>query len=206
MRKTIVLILSSILISTSLFAISDYEQGYLDGYESCKKGLENEVQIKLDEAKANSSTLANWKINYYVDEFGDATDNGFIAYAEVLEGVFSNSATTNSQLLGVFLIDDSAAIKLYEYGSSEVKGNSRSPDEYNIAIKCNGKKYNFTAKNYNDRLFIYPYEEFIKMLKIEKPITISIVEKSKYGHPSSYLLKDIDTVGFNNAYNQLFNK
>ena len=48
-----------------------------------------------------------WEIRYYVDEFGEKTESGYIANADFISGVFSNTATHNSDLNVWLLIDDS---------------------------------------------------------------------------------------------------
>ena len=62
------------------------------------------------------STSAQWKKNFYVDDFGDKTNDYY--YSMSSYGTFSNSATQNSKLLGVFIHAESESslyIKVYEY-------------------------------------------------------------------------------------------
>ena len=47
-----------------------------------------------------------WQFTYYVDEFRMPTDQGYIRNAEPIEGIFSNSATTDSKLDVVILLDE----------------------------------------------------------------------------------------------------
>ena len=55
-----------------------------------------------------------WKIGNYVDEFKEPTGRGFV-YTEV-NGTFSNSATTDANLLARLVIaEDDFRILLYEY-------------------------------------------------------------------------------------------
>ena len=76
-----------------------------------------------------------WEINFYVDEFGDPTDSGYISNVDIIEGTFSNSATSNSLLYAYFLVSGKGniAIKLLEYGSSEV--NAYSTKYYEVKVK-----------------------------------------------------------------------
>lgn len=205
MKKIILMFLSFTVVISSVFATSDYEKGYLDGYAAGKSGKENVVQIGLDEKASNLSDLGVWDIKYYVDDFGEPTKTGYITGKSSIYGTFSNSATTNSKLKFYFIIDDEVALKLFEYGSHVVKGNSSRPDKYYVNIKCDNITYNFNAKNYGDRLIVDESEEFINILRKEKPIIISVKENSSYSS-SSYLIKDIETTGFNEAMKQLFNK
>lgn len=64
-----------------------------------------------------------WEQKYYVDEFGDPTENGYKTL--IAEGTFSNSATQNSACLYKFMINEATdkdpedlTIKVYEYGRS----------------------------------------------------------------------------------------
>ncbi len=207
MRKGIILLLSLALLSSSIFAHSDYDQGYLEGYEACKKGEINEVQIRLIEEAINQSNLGVWDLNYFIDDFGDQTSEGYISTPDYMYGVFYNSSTTKHDLSAYFLIsNDTASIKLFEYENYQVNGSSAYPTEYQVSIKCDNEIYKFTATNYSDRIVFCDYESLINLLKIEKPIKICIKENSSYGYGTSYLLKDIETTGFNEAMHQLFNK
>ena len=63
------------------------------------------------------SIEAQWVEQYYVDEFGDKTDQKYESL--IAQGTFSNSATTNSKATYSFIKDtESLLINVYEYGSS----------------------------------------------------------------------------------------
>ena len=51
----------------------------------------------------NSDSFGMWKTSYYVDEFGDYGDVGYIKGSA--KGYFNNSATTNSDLNVTFIVD-----------------------------------------------------------------------------------------------------
>jgi len=76
----------------------------------------------------SNSTIAaqsndDFTLKYYVDEFGDPTDNAFLF--NMVEGVFSNSATTNSRLSVAILISKGEiGLGLFEYGDNLVKWSS----------------------------------------------------------------------------------
>lgn len=82
------------------------------------------------------TSLPLWEIKYYVDSFGDPTDEAYLCFYLWQEGVFSNSATTSSKLNVQFLITNKndISIKLYEYGYNEVKSSYGSQTFY-ISIK-----------------------------------------------------------------------
>ena len=63
------------------------------------------------------TTQAQWKLGYYVDEFGDKTEESFMRMRAL--GTFTNSATQNSKCIYDFL-DSGNTMELYvrEYGNS----------------------------------------------------------------------------------------
>ena len=199
--KKIVMVIMSLLIMLSVVTATDYDDGYLAGYLDCQNGLENKVEVKRE--WFDSTDSGNWKINYYVDEFDEPTNNGYISNLKLLEGLFSNSATNDSDLIAYFLIDKkSVAIKLFEYSSYLVTGSSSYPDKYDISVKCNGVVTRFKGTNYSDRIILNKPDAFLDLLKTEQPMKISIALDSAY-FSSTYLLKDVITIGFNNAWNSL---
>lgn len=72
----------------------------------------------------------NWTYGFYVDEFGDSTNQGYVS--QTVKGTFSNSATEGSRLrVSMFLSINSSgtgyrvpiSFRLYEYdGKNPVKG------------------------------------------------------------------------------------
>ena len=68
-----------------------------------------------------------WEVNYFVDNFGEKTNQSFVTNTDYIKGTFSNSATQNSKLNVTFIIKSSSdiAIQLYEYaGNNPVKASS----------------------------------------------------------------------------------
>jgi len=63
------------------------------------------------------NSFAQWEKRFYVDDFGDATTQGYETFTA--NGTFSNSATQNSTASYKFIKDaTSIIINVYEYGSS----------------------------------------------------------------------------------------
>lgn len=102
-------------------------------YFKTKKAHENEITEKWDKYKDPSSTsqsnlssnepqLGDWRISNYVDEFNEKTSVRYIRQSSL--GTFSNSATTNSDLIAIILIDkNDIRFQLLEYGSHYVKAS-----------------------------------------------------------------------------------
>lgn len=98
-----------------------------------KKAQEKKIVEKWDKHKSpnsytqsNSSSnepqLGDWRINNYVDEFNETTSVKYVRQSSM--GTFSNSATTNSDLIAIILIDKyEIRFQLLEYGSHYVKAS-----------------------------------------------------------------------------------
>lgn len=139
-------------------------------------------RFKLEEAKE----VAKWESRFYVDDFGDPTEEGYVT-RDITDGSFSNSAATNAGLSARLLIEpDVFDIKLFEYNSSEVK--AYSTDFYKVRLKYGSELADFEAKNYGDRLTFKESDarKIIDIVDANETIKFSIVEKSKYGSPSKY--------------------
>ena len=65
--------------------------------------LNSDGTWKYQGQKNNFEGDGIWSIKYFVDDFGDPTDKGYIAHDYYIKGTFSNSATTDTSL-NVFLI------------------------------------------------------------------------------------------------------
>lgn len=103
-----------------------------------------EKRIKDSIRLANIDNLGVWTIGNYVDDFGEKTDEQYVATE--LFGTFSNSATTNSDLRVRFLIDkDDIRIQLYEYARNHpIKGE----DEVTFKVRdSHNNEYTIRAWN-----------------------------------------------------------
>lgn len=120
--------------------------------EKEKKRIEEEEKEKFRLANLNNTGI--WSNSFYVDEFGQRTKEGYITNRSSIKGFFSNSATTNSDLLVDILIDNSNRISfmLYEYaGKNPVKAYGST--NYKVLVLDNeGARHNLNATNYSDRL------------------------------------------------------
>jgi hypothetical protein len=201
--------------SLALYAMDDYSLGYMKGYEDAIGGVSSTYDALLVSLEAERKQVevasgaaqedyGNWKLRYYVDSFGDDTDVPYVTL-DLMEGSFSNSATTNSSLEWKFLIDnEDATIMLFEYGSSRVNGSSSSPDEYSLQVKDPaGATKSFKFMNYSDRLYCLNYESFISLLAKGQKLKIIIEEQSDYGYPSRYNLGTVDMKGFAAIYQKM---
>ena len=123
-----------------------------------------------------------WVIGYYIDyKFGDATNEWYVRKRTPIEGIFSNSATTDSELLVEIGYDthDEIFIFLYEYTDRLVKNSSsRYKDKYNISVKNDaGTTINATGEidPGGDRMFISSQKSSVlEMMKTSKYMKVYI--------------------------------
>lgn len=142
-----------------------------------------------------------WEIGYFVDEFQEETNDGYIVNYGT--GTFSNSAATNARLDAKLLItnDYEAQLFLYEYGSQQVKSYSRSGEFYNIRLASGEERYNLEGLMTSDRIYIVD-KRFFVYLKKGGYLKVYIEEQSKYGSPSTYLV-ELDVTNYSKAMNKL---
>lgn len=152
-----------------------------------------------------------WSVSYYVDDFNQATSDWYIVNKSYLEGTFSNSATTNSQLLAEVVVDSlqggRISFFLYEYGSYQVKNNSSSlTDEYSITMRTqDGTDYAMTGfmAPGSDRIFIDTdyVSQVIDAMKKPGIVSFYVKEVSAYTSGTSYLFS-CETSNFSTLYAQ----
>jgi len=158
----------------------------------------------------------NWEIRYYVDEFNQPTSKGYVANKELFSGTFSNTATADSELSAQIIADKyNVAIKLWEYGRSEVK--TSSSEKYDITIlKPDGDKSYIDGKMYGDRLYIGGYSDellssyendpyrlypitVLKILQGGGDVSFYIVQSDR---PTTTYLFTVDADGFSREYSK----
>ena len=183
----------------------------LEELEALKVEIENRISTLRDENAANDpDNMGMWELRYYVDEFQLPTDDAYIVNTQLIEGTFSNSATTNSDLLVKLLIDEyDVAIMMYEYGSYQVN-NPYSSDwaYYDVTmLDSEGERHYLTGyilANGGDRIFFDEEDELtiLNAFKANGTVMFSIVDSER--SIDSYLFTIEDTSYFSNAYNKLF--
>lgn len=146
-----------------------------------------------------------WEKRYYVDEFDQPTDDYYIC--AIIDGTFSNSATTNADLGVVLFLDkDGLRIRLVEYRSSYVKGYRSNGASYTATVLMpSGEKtkmschldYGSDRLRFNDKA----NEMLLEALREEKDIKVRIDEEDGI---SSYLFTIPGAKGFGDLYDSLF--
>lgn len=158
------------------------------------KARENEVKIEVP------TGTGAWELKRYSDSFGEETDDKYLVLMG--DGVFSNSATTNSNLKVVFFIDGNGfSFRLFEYGSSPVKDDDAT---YVTRIKdSEGNVHDFRLWNSGQSgqigSFYNRTEDYQKIVDILKKggDIIVLMNYSKYGQ-SDYRFK-LNVDGFEKA-------
>lgn len=190
----------AIILLLSLCACAEDENQYISNADI-------PPQQSSENDSSDEDVYVPWGTQYYVDEFKQPTDYGYIVTATI--GSFCNSATTDSDLfVGVVVDKENISIHMLEYGSYPVKNNSNSyNDIYNIKMRTSdGTDYNFTGTMYcgSDRIFIDP--NYISNVinafsQSEDSITLFYIESSD--NPTTNYLFSIKSDGFAEQYNAL---
>ncbi len=149
-----------------------------------------------------STESSSWSIEEFTDKFDRPTGEKFI-YTKAL-GQFSNSATTNSDLLAfVGITKEEIFFQLYEYAKMLVKGEGY----YVISMLSDEKEYLFFSELKQNRLFIKKYND--KKFSTKE---VLLRELLKEGKKKLYIQNsrnvtykfDIETNGLNDIYNSVF--
>ena len=118
--------------------------------------------------KEELEKLGDWRVDYYVDDFGDPTSSSYISNR--VDGTFSNSATSDSYLYVQLLIDSfpNAWIhfRLSEYDKrSPVTGYMTYGQKFSGRVRDDkGITTNFDATLSKGSIGIFPEQQFQKTL------------------------------------------
>jgi hypothetical protein len=164
---------------------------------------ETKEKARIDSIKlVNINNLGNWSINHYVDDFGEATKEPYIT--TFVNGTFSNSATTNSELNVRFLIDkDDIRIQLYEYaGNHPIKGEGLVM--FKIRDK-NNKEFNIRAHNsdYGNTTVESEHNRILRNILISGGNIKFVAETGGLGTPSIYKFSIDNADYFENALTKM---
>lgn len=114
-------------------------------------------------AQASTSAPTVWEIAHFVDEFNDPTEDVYIRNVDSIEGTFSNSVTTNSELTVFCFVHKTDGksyftIRMAEYGNYLVTNPYSESRTYDIKVKTNdGTKIDFLGSMLSDSSDLYIY-------------------------------------------------
>jgi len=185
-------------------------------YSNLLPSIESKVKeelVVIEKQKKDSIRLANignlgiWEVNYFVDDFGEPTKEGYITTKNPIYGTFSNTATQNSDLRVHFIIasKQNVAIKLFEYNSNNpVKGYR---DRYRVLVQdSSGERNTLSASNYNSDRLSFGRNDSEKMFNILSnggQIKFKIIEDDRPTTEYNFTISNADW--FENAYIKLSN-
>ncbi len=134
-----------------------------------------------------SDNFGMWEIGYFVDDFGEPTEKGYIRPKSMILGTFSNDFTQDSELGVDFIISSSESvdIRFYEYGNSLKKTNSNI--SYKVQVKEQGGDITTLSAYHNyDRLRFTPSEstKLYNILKLGGVIKFNIVGSYSFNNKS----------------------
>ena len=129
------------------------------------------------------------------------TDDGYLS--TIVEGTFSNSATTNDELIARMIVDEgSCAVALYEYDSYRVKGSYDIA--YDVKVK-DGKGDVHTMRGYlydgGDRVYFSDYELMIDILSQGGVVRFNLTNRDR---PIEEYTFSIDATDFLDTFEILF--
>ncbi|MCY4380623.1 MAG: hypothetical protein OXC40_03520 [Proteobacteria bacterium] len=136
-----------------------------------------------------TSNKPDWKINFYIDKFGDPTDKSYMSYQDLITGYFSNSATEKSRLYVRFSVNskNDITIFLHEYSVNNLVKESRKV-KYLVDIKTDQGEKNLIGYNYHDRISLDSpsshilHQNFMRNI----PIKFYITKDSYYDRLTHY--------------------
>ena len=158
-----------------------------------------------------AENYGNWLQSSFVDEFGDETEDKFIAIS-TSDGKFSNSATQNSNLMVSILLAkehlNRPVMTFYEYGSNPVQGYYTDGHKYTCKMK-NSKKELYNIGLYlgkDSQLFVIqePVEEkfFLSWLEQEEYIKFYCFNNDLKTQEYKF---ELDMTGFNSSMDLMLN-
>lgn len=143
-----------------------------------------------------------WEVGYFVDEYGEKTDNAFIG--TICLGEFSNSATTNSRLRVTILVTlDDIRFDLYEYGDNLTKGDgtyqfrAKLPDDTEIIFTAYNDRSGCTSVSSHDR------SKVLDLFKKYDHIRFAARTTSEYSLSTYRFAYDGSAASFNADYAKL---
>ncbi len=160
-------------------------------------------------------SLGLWTIKYFVNEFKEPTDVGYITNLEPIKGYFTNSRFDNEKFnVKLMIKKDAIAFKLYEFESmNAVKGNKQDAIEYDIRIKHNDKNIDFVFKAYNETDVVIVgnvissdhQKKLINYLKLGGLLRFELMEKNNNKTKYTFNLNNEPAFAFENALKKLTN-
>lgn len=156
------------------------------------------------EVTLETKPVPAWERGFYVDEFGDATTDSYIT--STLYGSFSNSATTNSPLRVVFVVDKAYfKFKLFEYGDILVKNFYSHSLYYDVMYKIGNNVNTIEGWLSSDGYMCFSIEDdyaLVSHFSSDDNIKFHIVQRDQATTQYDFVVKN-SPQDFAKAYNSL---
>lgn len=141
-----------------------------------------------------------WDKRQFSNSFNEKTDESFLLLTA--KGVFSNSATTGSEMTALlFVTDDYISLRLVEYSSSLVKDD----ESYTLRVKDKNEVVHYFRlyNSYSGDMTFSSYrgegeDGFRKLLEEGGALVCMMQEEDSYSTPSQYYFK-LHVDGYNKA-------
>lgn len=182
-------------------------------FVSCATITNPDLIVKESYAGIDTGTMNDskslWQVEAYVDNFGNPTTSKYVAAKKDVEGVFSNSATTNSKAYAIFLVNrDSIGIQLYEYSMKSPVSLLSFENIYLSVRETSGNVIyvGYLSKSSDGKRFYVNYGDFVELMEAfarNNKLQFYFEVKSDYSSTDPYLF-NVDTTGFVWAYKQAF--
>lgn len=187
----------ALILTTALTVISCVDtKSNRDGVEQWRAKYDTDYKQNTDDGRIK------WIVKSHVDEFGEPTSTRYATNDRLIRGTFSNTATQDSELNVLFIINDSEdiAVQLFEYaGNNPVKAYSRM--KYRLLIReADGKTHRLEAYGWEDTVAFNreTSKQVFKSLSKAGEIKFKLIER---GRPINYYEFSVSS---SNELNALF--
>ncbi len=175
-----------------------------------KTAVDSLEQVALENKRLEEEKKASnmWTTNFYVDEFGEPTTNGFIQNTTPIAGKMSNTATQNSDINVTFLISNEkdVAFQIYEYaGRTPIKIYGNNVERYNVVVKAGEEKFKMQGINYADRISFDERDskKLNKLLLTNEKLSFLVTEQRN--KTSKYIFTIENTNDYKGTYEKFTN-
>ena len=217
-KETIIIDLIESSLQTNNFTdAKNHIESLLSKYpESPKKQHYSNLLPEIDKKIKDSIRLADiknlgiWEVRYFVDEFGDPTENGYITNSKPISGTFSNWISYNSDLYVDFIIESEKYVAIQLFEGSMRSGPERSNSTYQVRVQdCNKEWHTLAASIYDSDRLSFNKSDSEKMFDIllkGGEIKFSMIGKRAFDNETKYNFRISNADWLENAYLKLTHK
>ena len=171
------------------------------------------IACNNNHTKSDNNNLPFWEVKFFVNEFNEPTDVGYITNTNPILGKFYGNNISKSELRVKIMIKERAiGIKFYENNKEKaVKSSMQEPIEYELKIKHDNKliDFNFRGIHENEVVIISDIistnhqEKLINLLKKGGKFHFQFVANDKNKKIYDFEIFDPSKSNFKNLYSKL---